>query len=263
MINSSFLEIGLIPANLANQVTQVFESIKMSLNATTNQIVNPARAATGQVIDTITDTAQKTQDSLKQTANQFMNTMGETSEQGKMVLGNTFQTAEHLSNAVSKNMEQALNAVLAQQMNAINDWINAHPALSWATQSLTWGINHPILSLIFLFFAFFFIWQLFKVMSCWFEQTLVALLKAPFQFIWFLFTLSFKFLRRPTINHAKIQQTEVNSFALTPAIPALTPQEHQERVAKILTRIEVLRQEQNDLLQELTAILVSNKLSAD
>jgi hypothetical protein len=263
MINSSFLEILLIPVNLTNQVTQAFESIKTSLNATTNKAVNPALEATGQVIDTLTDTAHKTQDSLKQTANQFMNTMGETSEQGKVVLGNTFQTAEHLSNAFSKNIEQAINAVLAQQMNDINAWINAHPALSWLTQSLVWGINHPILGLILLFFALFLIWQLFKVMGYWFEQALVALLKAPFQFIWFILTLSFKFLRKPTTNNAKIQQTEVKSLALSPAIPALTTQEHQERVVKILTRIEVLRQEQNDLLQELTAILVSDKLSVD
>lgn len=263
MINSSFLGRLIIPANLTNPLTQLWERIKTSLNATANQAMNPVRETTGQVIDTLTDTAQKNQDSLQKTANQFMTSVGETTEQGKVALGNTFQTVEHFSNAISQTVEQAINAVLNQQINTINAWINAHPTLSGATQSLIWGINHPIFSLIFFFLALFLIWQLFKVMGSWFEQAVVALLKAPFQFIGFLLTLSFNFLRRLSRNNAKLQQTEAIVTTSNLANSTLTNQEHQKRVAKILTRIEVLRQEQNDLLQELKTLLASDKFRAD
>ncbi len=262
MVNLSIFETVFIKSNLADQVYQGFENIKTAFNQTAGKTASSAFEATGQAIDTLTDTAHKTQASLKQTANQFINTMGETGEQGKGVLGDTFQTAAHLNNAVSQTIEQALNAVLVKQMNNLNAWMNDHPVLSEVTKSLVWGINHPILGLIILLFALFTIWQLFKAMGRLFEQALVALLKAPFKFVRFLFTLSFKPFSKSKFKEATIQQSEANSLVLNPAIPSLTPQEHKERIAKILARIEVIRQEQNDLLKELTTLLASDKLSA-
>jgi hypothetical protein len=39
--------------------------------------------------------------------------------------------------------------------------------------------------------------------------------------------------------------------------------EHKERLAKIFTRLEAIRQEQNELLQEVKAILALDNLKAE
>jgi hypothetical protein len=205
---------------------------------------NPFNQVAGRAVDTVTEATS-----------QFIDTISKTSDKGKVVVGDTLQIAENLSNAVSTQVEKAINSVILQQIEAIEIWINAHPGLSRLTHACIWGINHPILSILILFFAMFILWQFFKILGRWVEQALVFTLKAPFQFARFLFSQSFKSFsnfafRRPTTRH-----TEANMLALNSAVSDSSVSGQQEQIATILTRIEELRQEQNDLLQELKAIL--------
>lgn len=214
-------------------VSQFVEKNKNSFNQVAGQAVNTVNEATSQFIDTISKTSDK----------------------GKAVVGDTLQIAENLSNAVSAQIEQAINSVILQQIEAIKVWIDAHPGISGLTQALIWGINHPILSLLILFFAIFILWQLFKLLGRLVEQALVFMLKAPFQFARFLFSQSLQSFRNFAFRGLTTQQTEANVLALNPSIADSIICGQKEQIATILMRIEELRQEQNDLLQELKAIL--------
>ena len=214
-------------------VSQFLETNKNSFNQ-----------VAGQAINTVTEGT-----------NQFIDTISKTSDKGKAVVGDTFQIAENLSNAFSTQFAKAINSVILQQVEAIKIWIDAHPGLSRLTNACIWGINHPILSVLMLFFAMFILWQLFKILSRWVEQALVFTIKAPFQFARFLFSQSFKSLNQIAGKGLTIQQTDANVLDLNSSVSDSTVYEQKEQIATILIRIEKLRQEQNDLLQELKAIL--------
>jgi hypothetical protein len=103
---------------------------------------NPFNQVAGRAVDTVTEATS-----------QFIDTISKTSDKGKVVVGDTLQIAENLSNAVSTQVEKAINSVILQQIEAIEIWINAHPGLSRLTHACIWGINHPILSVLILFFV--------------------------------------------------------------------------------------------------------------
>jgi hypothetical protein len=214
-------------------VSQFLETNKNSFHQVTSQAVNTVTEATNQFIDTISKTSDK----------------------GKAVVGDTFQIAENLSNVVSTQLEKVIHSVILQQIEAIKIWIDAHPELSRLTHACIWGINHPILSVLILFFAMFILWQFFKILGRWVEQALVFTLKAPFQFARFLFHQSYKSLNQIAGRRLTIQQPDANVLALNASVSDSTVYEQKEQIATILIRIEELRQEQNDLLQELKAIL--------
>lgn len=214
-------------------VSQFLEMNKNSFNQVAGQAINNVNEATIQLIDTI----------------------NKTSDKGKAVVGDTLQSAENLSNAVSAQIERAINSVILQQMERLNVWIDAHPGISGLTQAFIWEMNHPILSLLILFFAMFILWQLFKVLGRLVEQALVFTLKAPFQFARFIFNQSFKSFSNFAFRGLTTRQTETNVLPLNPSISDSTVCEQKEYIATIIIRLEELRQEQNDLLQELKAIL--------
>jgi hypothetical protein len=222
-------------------VSHFFEMNKNSFNQVAGQAVNSVNEATSQLMDTISKTSDK----------------------GKAVVGDTLQIADNLSNTVSAQIEKAINSVILQQIERLNVWIAAHPGISGLTQALIWGINHPILSLLILFFAMFILWQLFKVLGRLVEQALAFTLKAPFQFARFLFNQSFKFLSDFAFRGLTTRQTEANVLALNSSISDSSVCRQKEQVETILRRIEELRQEQNYLLQELKAILALDKSRED
>jgi hypothetical protein len=64
-------------------------------------------------------------------------------------------------------------------------------------------------------------------------------------------------------NDLETKQQEDNVLALSSSMSASISDEHKERLAKIFTRLEAIRQEQNELLQEVKAILALDKLKAE
>jgi hypothetical protein len=288
---------GRLPIHLhpPDGVSQVFTKAKDSLNETAGKAVNTVTETMGEAVGTVAETASKTANfvtevthktfnsatettqqtklsvtettenvvnTVNETMTQMLTTLGQKGEDGRAFLGDRLQTAENFGNSISTKVEDSINTVVARQIDAVKIWIDAHPALSWATKALLWGINHPILGIVSLILVIFILKQFIKVFGSVIEQALLSLLKAPFLLVQFLFRLTSK-LGKSTENNLNGKQGENEVLALSPSSSASISREHQERLAKILARIEAIRQEQNELLQEVKAILALDELKAE
>ena len=83
---------------------------------------------------------------------------------------------------------------------------------------------------------------------------------APFKIGQFILGLCLiPFSKLPFIRVNTSQPTEENLLTLNGAIPISIGKTQQERLSYILNRLEAIRQEQNQLLQEATSILSSSE----
>jgi len=285
-----------IQLHLPDGASQVFTEAKDSLHETAGKAVNTVTKATGESIGTVAETASKTANFVTEVTHKTLNTATETVQQtkvsvtettgnvvntvneattqmltsfgqkgenGQFFLGDKLQTAENYGNSISTKVENTISTVIARQIDAVKIWIDAHPALSWATKALLWGINHPILGIVSLILVIFILKQFIKVFGSLIEQALLSVLKTPFLLVQFLVKLNSKLLGKSTGNDLNGKQGEDKVLALSPSIAASISREHQERLAKILVRLEAIRQEQNELLQEVKTILALDELKAE
>jgi len=229
-------------------VTQTAEQAKHSLTQTTVKAVDNVSVATGKAVNTITETANQAEDSIV-----------ETFEKTKTSLEDSLKKAEHLSAVASTAIEKAINDFINHQMDAVNAWINAHPATAWVIKALLWAINHPISSIVIILLAAFILWKLFTAFSRFLEQGLLFTLKFPLKFGQSFLNLSFKALAKFAFSALKIKQSKSKDLALDTSIADSSSQKHKPQLAKLITKLEAIRQEQNDILQEITAIVGSNR----
>jgi len=229
-------------------VTQTAEQAKHSLTQTTVKAVDNVSVATGKAVNAITETANQAEDSIV-----------ETFEKTKTSLEDSLEKAEHLSAVASTAIEKAINDFINHQMDAVNAWINAHPATAWVIKALLWAINHPISGIVIIFLATFILWKLFTASSRFLEQGLLFTLKFPLKFGQSFLNLSFKALAKFAFSALTIKQPKSKDLALDTSIADSSSQKHKPQLAKLITRLEAIRQEQNDILQEITAIVGSNR----
>lgn len=246
-------------AKAANTVTVSADRAQAALNERASKAVDAAvQAKDGlaqsavQTVDTVTTTTGKAVNTLTETALQAGNSLQGSVEE-------TWQKADQVSNAVSTAVENAMSALINQKLDAVNAWINAHPGISWANTALLWEINHPIISLFILLLAIFILGQFLKAFGSLVEKVFLAILQAPFRLVQFLVKASFKPFDRFRASKPKIQQPEGNVLSLMTSIPTSISLAQRERLAHILVRLEAIGQEQNNLLQEVTAILASEQ----
>lgn len=232
-----------------------------------NEVVERVAVETDKAMDNVTLTASQTKDSLAETirtsTGKTVSTLSETALQaGDYIKGSvehTRQKADGLSSAVSAQVDQAIASSINSQLDAINLWINSHPTISWATKTIIWGINHPIFSIIILLLAIFILWQLVKAFARLAEQGLLSILKLPLNLVRFVFGASMKPLSRLTASKIPLNKPESNAIALNSFISGDMVEDRQERLTTIITRLEAIAIEQNDLLEEVKAILRSSK----
>jgi len=257
--------------NTVNTIVEITDQTNNSLAETANKTANIVTDATNKTFSTVAETAQQTKISVTETAGNVVNAANEATtqmlsnlekkgENGRAFLGDTLQTAENLNNSISTKLENAISTVINHQIDAVKVWIEAHPALSWATKALLWGVNHPIFSLIILVVSIFILIQFIKASGRFVEQVFLSTLKAPFKFGQFLFSLRHKSLSKLRDTEFKSKQHEDKVLALNPSISSSISHEHKERLVKILARMDAIKQEQNELLQEITAILALDDL---
>lgn len=239
--------------NAANPITQaarqavdtVATTIEESANLSTatERAASVVNQATDQAVDTATVTA-------KQATHSLVEAIAGTSH----ALEDTIQTAERLNVAAAESVQGAMNSFVREWVDSIRVWIDSHPAAFWAVQTMLWAIDHPIRALGVLLLLVFIIQRLLKALSYLVERALVFLLQAPFKFGRFLLQASAGFLGRLRGKEAA-SELEALSFELT-------QNTQKERLATILTRLEVIRQEQNQLLQEVAVIVASDELES-
>ncbi|MDZ8106770.1 MAG: hypothetical protein RM338_14290 [Nostoc sp. DedQUE12a] len=130
-------------------------------------------------------------------------------------------------------------------MDNVKLWVDSHPVISWSLKFLDWGIDHPVFGLIIFLIVIFLIWQLFKIFARLIEKGLLATLTAPFNLVASLFKFSFKPLSFLGKNS---KEALLSNY-----------QDKQDKLSKLLNRLEAIKQEQDNILQEITAIISTNK----
>lgn len=162
-------------------LTQTGEQASYSLSQTATKAVDNLSVASGKAVNTISETAKQAEGSIV-----------ETFEKSQNSLEDTIQKAEQLSNVTSTSIEKAVNDFINHRLDTLNLWIDAHPGISWTIKSLTWGVNHPIYSVVIILLTIFILWQFIKAFSRLIEKGLLVTLTAPFKFVQSLFKLNFK-----------------------------------------------------------------------
>lgn len=227
-------------ANLAISLPQEVDRIRDFSAQIVRQATDTVTQATDRSWNAIAQTTERAKDSLVETAGNAVNSVSQTA---------------------STTIGNPINSAISQQLNSIQIWLDSHPALAWMSKVFAWGVTHPIVSLIGIFLGIFVLRHFIKALGLFLEQTFLSLIQAPFKigkFILGLFLIPFSKLPFRRGNPTN-QASEVNLLTLNGAIPISIGKTQQERLSYILNRLEAIRQEQNQLLQEATSILSSNE----
>lgn len=233
-------------------VTATSEKARGSLTETTGQAVSTVNAATNRAVDTVTATSEKASNSLAETIERTSNS-----------LEGTIQKAE---NAASESVQGAMSSFIDQWIDSIKVWIDSHPIVLWMVQVILWAINHPIPALVIAILLVFVLQRLLKVLSHLVEKALISLLQAPLKLSQFLLRTGSKSLGRlgrSAIKPASDPGSKEKTLDLKALSPESVKNSQKERLANILTRLEVIRQEQDQLLQEVAAIVAVDELDQD
>ncbi len=247
--NSAINTVNQATDRVIDKVAETTEKFKDSFNQTATKAVNTFTQATHKTVENIAQTAEQAKDSLTQTTINAVDT----------VTSATNRTVDRITETTSNAIENSLIAFMNQKLNDIKIWIDHHPALSWVTKALAWVISHPFLGIIIIILSIFALQRFIRALGQFLEQAFLLILQAPFKFGQFLFALCLKPFARFSVNGMTDKQPQVSAIALNTAIPPVVSDDKKERLTHILKRLEALRQEETDLLQEVTSILTSNE----
>lgn len=237
-------------------VSQSFQETKEFLTEKVEKAVNSTSQATAQAKSSLSETADKAKEALTQTTNSAVNTLNQTTsqavdsvtqvtEKAKASLQDSLDKAENISGAASDAIKDAI-------YTTAKDWMDAHPVILWL-------VSHPLIALAILLLFILIILGLFQALGSFFTEGWLFILQSPVKLIQGVFSVGSKSAnnlggvtvnslasRNPGLNNnSGLQVMEVESNSL----------DSQERLAHILSRLEAIRQEQSQLLEEVSAIL--------
>ncbi|EKQ70641.1 hypothetical protein OsccyDRAFT_0942 [Leptolyngbyaceae cyanobacterium JSC-12] len=152
------------------------------------------------------------------------------SESFQSVQAKSGEMVQQLSSKVSNTMGKGVTNAVSM---SLQNWLNAHPLIHWVVDHPLWTVGLVVVT-IFLF------WGLLRAIARFIEQLWLIILRSPlllFRWVLGISTRTYQRLAEP-------------KDLLVPA-----PIDSQARLTEILTRLEVLRQEQDQLLQEVKTLL--------
>ncbi|MFM7368807.1 MAG: hypothetical protein ACKO2Z_13665, partial [Sphaerospermopsis kisseleviana] len=162
-------------------------------------------------------------------------------------------------NSVSKAMENAINNFITHQWDAMTTWIDNHPTISWVMKLLNLAVNHPVITAFMIFLGIYIIWKIFQLFSKILDQGLLFTLKTPLKLIYAMFSFGFKKISKLLFSGLKVRKSEDNSVILNNAIANNSSLDTKQEITKLLMRLEAVRKEENEILENLTALLAENK----
>lgn len=245
----------------ADTLKETTQQAQVSLAETTVDAVNFVTVATDKAADKVATTAQQGKDYLTTTTqsavdtltaatSNSINTITATTEQAKGSLEQMLQRTGQIKNTTTEAIQTTINS-------SISEWLQAHPVVLWLVQMLVWATDHPILSLVILFFGVASAWSLIKLIGRLFERVWLLILQTPFKLGQFLLRggshLLFKFNGFTAKDLVGNKDVEIPILASSNSEPNHT--DKQQRLSEISIRLEEIRKEQNELLQEAAAIL--------
>ena len=187
-------------SNLSERITQHWQNLKDGVHAFTQSVQQQA-----------TKTTDNTKDYLE----------------------NNWQNVEKITNNTSGVIQKTINT-------SIHDFLSQYPWLLQILEICTWGINHPVKSVIILLFTIAVIWSIIKAIVKIIETASWSIFKIPFILLQNLFkTLWIKLPKVGIFGIGKIQSK-------------------QQRLTEISQRLEVIHNEQKALLQEAAKLMKSD-----
>jgi hypothetical protein len=143
--------------------------------------------------------------------------------------------------------DSILNSILNAFLSPIQEWLSQHPQIGWL-------LANPVWLLVALIVALFLLSGLLRAVASLTEKLWLGLLKLPIRLVQWTWRGSLLLLRRP---FAKPPQT------VQPNLIGQTEQPKEsasERLTEVLERLELLRREQDELMQEIK-LLLARKLA--
>lgn len=227
-----------------NQVTETSQKAKDSLTNSASTAVNVISKSRNQAVDILSQTTDKAKAALSERTNQAVNTITANTEQAKASLEASIKKAEGVSGKASEALKNAISSL-------ISDWINAHPKVFWL-------VSHPLISLALLFLVILIISGLLKALGQFFEKGWLVILQVPVRLSRFIFGSLYQFLK------GLFTQNNLVIKSIKPVdLKTLSSQSlaHKERLAEIISRLDALNQEQNQLMQEAASLLRADEVS--
>ena len=223
-----------IDVHLPNEVLQRWQNMKDFVGGSVNSLSNSAQQA-GESLNTRTDRAiDRVTTSLEQ----------------------TWQTAEQFKSTTSGAVKGAI-------ASSTSDWLTQHPILFRLVQILSWGANHPIISIVILLFALALLWSIIKAIVRLIETASWSILKVPLKLLQALIKVSFQSLTK--VGSLTVQR--ITGAKKTDNLPVLLPenfqQSKQQRLIEISSRLEAIQKEQNELLQEAADLIAADTIDIE
>jgi len=214
-------------SQVVNIVTEAAEKAKNSLIQTTANAVTNINDTSKNALGSIAQTAQKAKEAISQTSVQAVDSINQVSEQAKASLEETIQKTEGLSHTLTEGIENGINSY-------VTDWMNHHVILAWLLTHLLYSIGILLVSIVLIL-------GLFQALGGLIVKGWMAVLVSPV-------TL----MRSLLPKTVKLTATNNKNGFLSPKSDSEDP---KERCKTILHRLNEIKQEQDNLLQELAKIL--------
>lgn len=163
------------------------------------------------------------------------------------VTTSNFQAATKEFKDTSSEIVQ--NAIAQGFASSVTNWLQAHPVVFRTFNTMIWAIDHPIISFVVIIITIAIALSIFKAFNRLLEMIGLSILQAPFKLI----ESGFK------LGQLSIQQQFTNKNTSDNHASIVISQNSQQRLAEISQRLKVLQKEHNELLQEATIILATNK----
>ncbi|MEG5064799.1 hypothetical protein QUB33_14370 [Microcoleus sp. B3-A4] len=249
--------------NALGTVADQTEKARISISEVANQAVSRVSETTNKAVDAVSHSAATAKETINQTTNSAVNTLNQSTsqavesvtqapEKAKASLEDSVQKAGIMGDATSNALQSGIDGMF-------KTWMDSHPVVFWL-------VSHPWISLVMVVLFLLIIRSLLQALGNFFAKGLLFVLQIPLKFMQGVLSLSSKSVSNlgGVVVNSLVSKNpkDKNNSALQLRGVESNSLESQERIANILIRLEAIRQEQNQLLQEASAIL-SNKIKAE
>lgn len=222
--------------NAANTISESAEIARNTISQTTSSAVNTISESAETARNTISQTTNHAVSSVNAISNQAISNVNEVTEKTKASLEETLQQAQAVNQALSQSIQTGINSL-------IHDWMLAHPFFFWM-------VSHPLYSFVILLFAVLLLAGLFRAISSLTAGFWIQMLSFPFRLL---------------ASVGKFTLGSAGTFSVWGFKRFSQPQDQQitsqEKISQIFSRLEAIKQEQDQLLQELSTLLNSNYMN--
>ncbi|MEG4245843.1 hypothetical protein QUA46_22020 [Microcoleus sp. MON2_D6] len=261
--NSAVNTVNQATNNALGNVAEKTEKARLSISEIANQAVSRVSESTNKAVNAVSQSAATAKETINQTTNSALNTLNQSTSQAVESVNQATEKAKaSLEDSINKagNMSDAASDAIKNAINGtVKDWIDSHPVVFWL-------VSHPLISLAVILLFVFIILGLFQALSRFFAGGWLFVLQSPGKFMQGVLSVGSKSVSNVggvAVNSLVSQNPEYkNNSGLQLRGVESNSLESQERLANILTRLEAIREEQNQLLQEASAIL-GNKFKAE